>query len=74
MRLREYADYLEDLRASHPHLAADFAPDSLENVLQWMARRGLPSGSVDLVGQDEFSYDFLIELEPAGRFLVFGVN
>jgi hypothetical protein len=29
---------------------------------------------VELVGQDEFSYDFLIRLKPEGKWLVFGVN
>ena len=71
----EYADYVDQLRAEHPDLAPEFAGrDSIEHVVAWMKRRGFPPGFVDIVGQDEFSYDFLIQLEPGGRWLVFGVN
>jgi hypothetical protein len=37
-----------------------------------MQRRGLKR--VDIVAQDEFHYDFLIELEPGGRWAAFGVT
>jgi hypothetical protein len=71
----EYPDYVTKLRKHAPDLANELAGfASLEAVLNWMQQRGLPPGSVDLVGQDEFSYDFLIRLEPEGRWLVFGVN
>jgi len=72
---KEYADYVNELRADFPDLAAAFGPsDSLENVLDWMQTRELPTGAVDIIGQDEFSYDFLIRLDAEGRWLVFGVN
>jgi hypothetical protein len=71
----EYADYVERLRADWPELAAAFAGrDSIEHVVEWMKERGFPPGSVDMVGQDEFSYDFLIRLDDTGSWLVFGVN
>jgi hypothetical protein len=71
----EYDDYVEALRADWPGLASAFAGrDSIEHVVLWMKQRGFPPGSVDMVGQDEFSYDFLIRLDAAGRWLVFGVN
>jgi hypothetical protein len=71
----EYADYVACLAADWPALADAFSGrDSIEHVLAWMDRRGFPPGSVDIVAQDEFSYDFLIRLEPEGRWLVFGVN
>ena len=71
----EYLDYVERLRPAYPELADEFSrSDSLENVLEWMNRRNLPAGAVDIVGQDEFSYDFLIRLEPEECWLVFGVN
>ena len=70
----EYAAHFQSLRRDHPALAAEFgASDALENILGWMNRRGFPPGSVDLVPQDEFSYDFLIRLEE-DRWLAFGVN
>jgi hypothetical protein len=72
---KQYADYVNALRADLPDLAAVFAPsDSLEKVLDWMQTRDLPAGAVDIIGQDEFSYDFLIRLDAEGRWLVFGVN
>ena len=71
----QYADYVALLQPKYPALAEEFGrSDSLEMVLDWMKGRDFPPGSVDIVGQDEFSYDFLIPLEPEGRWLVFGVN
>lgn len=73
--MKEYLDYVATLRTDQPELADVFArSDSLENVLLWMKERGFPPGAVDLVSQDEFSYDFLIRLEVEDRWLVFGVN
>ena len=46
---------------------------NLEGVLKWVPRVGLSLAGVDLVQQDEFSYDFLIPV-PAGRWLAFGVT
>jgi hypothetical protein len=70
----EYCDYVDRLRADWPDLAAALVGrDSIEHVVEWLKQRGFPPGSVDLVGQDEFSYDFLIRLD-AGHWLVFGVN
>lgn len=71
----EYADHVEALRAAFPDLAAEVTSfRSAEHVLQWMQRRGLTQAAVDLVGMDEFSYDFLIQLEPGGRWISFGVS
>jgi hypothetical protein len=73
--MKEYLNQVADLRADYPEFAAVFGrSDSLENVLGWMNDRGFPPGSVDMVSQDEFSYDFLIRLEAEDRWLVFGVN
>jgi hypothetical protein len=71
----EYAEYVEWLRASCPDLAAEVASfSSVEQVLQWMQSRYAGRVAVDIVGQDEFHYDFLIEVEPGGRWLAFGVT
>ena len=71
----EYADHVERLRAACPDLASEFAPfHGVEEVLQWMQRRYGGRVAVDIVGQDEFHYDFLIELEPGGRWVSFGVT
>ena len=72
---KEYSDHVNALRAEFPDLATIFArSDSLEKVLDWMETRDLTAGAVDIIGQDEFSYDFLIRLDSEGRWLVFGVN
>ena len=72
---KSYSDHVRALSGDFPALASNFArSDSLENVLDWMETRDLSSGAVDIIGQDEFSYDFLIRLEPEGRWLAFGVN
>jgi hypothetical protein len=71
----EYADHVEALRAVSPELAADVASfRGAEDVLQWMKRRDLTRAAVDLIGMDEFSYDFLVQLEPNGHWITFGVT
>jgi hypothetical protein len=71
----EYPDYVTALRSESPDLAAEVASfRGLEQVLQWMRQRGLMQTAVDMIGMDEFSYDFLIQLEPAGRWIAFGVT
>lgn len=72
---QEYADHVEALRADMPELAAEIASfRGLEAVIQWMQRRGFTNAAVDFIGMDEFSYDFLIQMEPAGRWIAFGVT
>lgn len=72
---REYTDYVDVLRTNSPALAEEIAPfRGLEAVIQWMQRRGLTHAAVDLVGMDEFSYDFLIQLEQNGSWIAFGVT
>jgi hypothetical protein len=71
----EYSDYVDLLTDQYPDLAAAFAGrDSIEHVVEWIRERGLPPSSVDMIGQDEFSYDFLVRLDDCSRWLVFGVN
>jgi hypothetical protein len=73
--LPDYNHYVERLRPQYPALAetVDGLP-GIEQVLQWMQELGLHQAAVDMVGQDEFNYDFLVELEPDGRWLCFGVT
>jgi hypothetical protein len=75
LRELEYPDYIQGLRAEMPRLADELAGfQGVADVLRWMQREGLQQTAVDIVGQDEFSYDFLIQLEPAGRWIAFGVS
>jgi hypothetical protein len=71
----KYAEHIAALRATDPTLAEEAAGfRGVSDVLAWMQRRGLARTAVDIVGQDEFEYDFLIQLEPAGRWLAFGLT
>ena len=67
----DYPHYANLLRAEWPEFAAF---TGIEHVLTWMQNRGLMGRGVDIVGQDEFSYDFLVELETGGCWLAFGVT
>jgi hypothetical protein len=71
----DYPDYVAALRTDAPELAEELAAfQGITGVLDWMKRRGLCQAAVDIVGQDEFHYDFLIQFEPGGRWLAFGVT
>jgi hypothetical protein len=71
---KEYADHVDDLSRSHPALAAQVSGwHGLNAVMDWMQNRK-PAGPMDLIGQDEFEYDFLIPLESEGEWLVLGVT
>ena len=71
----EYADHVQRVRAADAGLADELAGfTGIEQVLTWMQRKGLVGTAVDIVGQDEFEYDFLIQLGPGGRWLAFGVT
>jgi hypothetical protein len=72
---KEYSDFVAELAERDAHLAGTVAGwHGLESVLTWMKAKDLPPGSVDLIGQDEFEYDFVVELERRVRWLVFGVT
>jgi hypothetical protein len=71
----QYGDYVKALREELPDLAAEVASfQGMEAVLQWMQRRSLTHAAVDMIGMDEFSYDFLIQLKPHGQWIAFGVT
>lgn len=71
---KEYADHVAELARTDADLA-DLARDwqGIDAVLTWMQRSGT-GGKIDLIGQDEFEYDFLIELTPTTRWLALGVT
>jgi hypothetical protein len=75
IRELDYPDDVAELRAAEPALAdeiADFV--GIDRVLAWMQKCQLTSAAVDIIGQDEFNYDFLIQLERDGRWISFGVT
>ncbi len=71
----EYTDHVARLRQTDATLATDVASfTGISSVLGWMQGRGLAQARVDIIGQDEFHYDFLIEMEAGGRWVSFGVT
>ncbi len=72
---RYYPDDIAELRKQDAALADQFSGfTGITSVLNWMHQSGLTRSRTDMIGQDEFHYDFLIELEPAGRWVAFGVT
>ncbi len=71
----EYPGHVDRLRLADSLLADQVAGfTGITGVMAWMQHHDRTRVPIDIVGQDEFHYDFLIELEPAGRWLVFGVT
>ncbi|MBN9117764.1 MAG: hypothetical protein J0I06_01095 [Planctomycetes bacterium] len=69
-----YPDQLAALRAADPVLGEQVQPlRNLEAILKWAPGAGVPFTGIDLVQQDEYSYDLYLPL-PDSRWLVFGVS
>jgi hypothetical protein len=69
-----YADQLTSLTATDSALGAEVAAlRNLEAILKWAPGAGIPFAGIDLVQQDEYSYDLYLPL-PDSRWLVFGVS
>jgi hypothetical protein len=69
-----YADQLASLRAADPALGDEVAGlRNLEAILKWAPGAGVALAGIDLVQQDEYSYDLYLPL-PDSRWLVFGVS
>lgn len=71
----DYLACVQKMQTEWPELAQELSSfRGLEDLLNWMQSRSFPAGSVDIIGQDEFCYDFLLELKASGVWLVFGVT
>lgn len=69
-----YPDQLADLTAADPVLGAEVARlRNVEGILTWAPGYGVSLAGLDLVQQDEYSYDFLVPL-PDARWLAFAVT
>lgn len=69
-----YIDQLAALSAADPALGVEVAAlRNLEAILKWAPGAGIPFAGIDLVQQDEYSYDLYLPL-PDSRCLVFGVS
>jgi hypothetical protein len=72
---KDYLDFIHYLSQQHASLAIELAGfHTLENVLNWMRRRGLHLGSIDVVAHDEYSHDLLIPMGVGERHVIFGVT
>lgn len=66
-----YAKSVLAFRNSHPELASELSNfDSLEGVLNWVRGRGGSIADIEVVPQDEFCHDVIVETSP-GVFLAF---
>jgi hypothetical protein len=69
-----YSEQLAALCAVDPALGVQVAPlRNLEAILKWAPGAGVAFAGIDLVQQDEYSYDLYLPL-PDSRWLVFGVS
>ena len=69
-----YTDQLASLCDADPALGEQVQPlRNLEAILKWAPGAGIPFAGIDLVQQDEYSYDLYLPL-PDARWLVFGVS
>ncbi len=74
-KLETYADDVERIRLTDPSLAEAIASfTGVIQVVDWFTSRSSRKPAIDLVNMDEFEYDFVIELEPEGRWIAFGVT
>jgi hypothetical protein len=70
----DYADQLAALLAADPTLGETVAGlRNLEAILKWATATGVPFADLDLIQQDEYSYDFFVPV-PGARWLVFAVS
>jgi hypothetical protein len=70
-----YREHVEVLRARRADLAAEVEGfTGVTAVLNWMQTRGLTQTTVDIIGQDEFEYDFVVRVGPGEEWLVFGLT
>jgi hypothetical protein len=68
----EYADYVG--RLSDNKLATELLPiRTLERLLSWLTIRGIDLAKLDLIQQDEFSFDLIVPLD-AVRWMSFGMS
>jgi len=69
-----YSEQLATLTEAEPALGAQVTGlRNLEAILKWAPGAGIAFAGIDLVQQDEYSYDLFLPL-PDSRWLTFGVS
>lgn len=72
--MKPYPDQLAALFNAEPVLGEQVSRlRNLEDILRWAPDVDIPLSGIDLVQQDEYSYDLFLPL-PDARWLVFGVT
>ena len=70
-----YSEQLEQLRDTEPALGEQVAGlGNLEAILKWVPQAGIAFSGIDLIQQDEYSYDLFLPLPDRSRWLIFGVS
>ena len=70
-----YDEQLELLKSSDPVLGEQVSGlRNTEAILKWAPGVGIAFSGIDLVQQDEYSYDLFLPLPDNTRWLVFGVS
>jgi hypothetical protein len=70
-----YHEQLELLKANDPILGEQVSGlCNLEAILKWAPGAGVAFAGIDLIQQDEYSYDLFFPLSDNARWLVFGVS
>lgn len=69
----EYPECISVLQIAHPALADRIACfTNLEHILNWLTAENYPLGSLDMITQDEFCHDLLIQ--KGDDWIVFGMT
>ncbi len=69
-----YADQLTALASVDRILGEEISRlPNLEAIPKWAPHAGIPLAEIDLVQQDEYSYDLYLKM-PDSRWLIFGVS
>lgn len=70
-----YRDDIDNLRDAYPSIASAFeGMKTLEDVFKWIREVGPEAGEIDVIAQDEFSHDVVVELTTLKRYAAFGVT
>jgi hypothetical protein len=70
-----YNEQLDLLKGSDPGLGEQVSGlRNLEAILKWAPGAGISLAGIDLLQQDEYSYDLFLPLPDSARWLVFGVS
>ena len=70
-----YPDDLKALQSGDAQLAEELASiASLEKLLPWLQRKGVPLDQLDLFTQDEYTHDLIVPINRGRYWLVFGMT